>query len=381
VTVKGNLMPRSEIYRKDRLKYRNAESARRDAKLPRVSGEEFNRLRTPENRLESLNYGSDRKKVCLNCGYVGDNLAAHVWRCPRRPCKARVYKDEWDFNRTTSLYSESLSQKHRDIRKEKGYRAPILTAKQHEEITRKSAATRTGMKLRAPALAERRGRRLPPRPHLQKVPDTAIQRVMALNLPIAEGARRAGLSQTGYYRRIQKLGWTASEVRAQRGLITRYLFDLRTWSRQQAEPPTLDRILERHSSGLRGNEAGKFRPFTPYISHLEAELLAKLSVVGEMRGKRDSSAVVTLAAKVFQRARAVPASSPLAKKKSTRGPAPTKRALFEQGLLLREVGKSWGVIAKTLDPDGFAKNQRAASDRLRVGIEALRKKKASSVSD
>jgi hypothetical protein len=192
-----------------------------------------------------------------------------------------------------------------------------------------------------------------------------IQRVMALDLPIAVGAKAAGLSQTGYYRRIQKLGWTASEVRARRSLISRYLFGLRAWLRQQSSLSSLDQILQRHSAALRSEEAERFRPFTPYIPHLEAELLEKPATVGEVRSKRDSSAVVTLAAKIFQRARGI------GKVASSRkvGAKPVKKNLFLEAAALYLRLNSWGKVAQKLLPRDYAKDKRGTADRLRLGAK------------
>ena len=60
--------------------------------------------------------------------------------------------------------------------------------------------------------------------------------------------------------------------------------------------------------------------------------------------------------------------------KPKQGPTPTKRPLFEQALILKQSGLSWGQVAKKLDPIEFAKDQRRATDRIRVGAQKLRHK-------
>lgn len=61
------------------------------------------------------------------------------------------------------------------------------------------------------------------------------------------------------------------------------------------------------------------------------------------------------------------------------GPKPQKQELFAQARKLKDVEHlSWAQIGRKLDPVGFAKNQRAATDRIRVGAEALKKNNARS---
>jgi DNA-binding transcriptional regulator YiaG len=52
----------------------------------------------------------------------------------------------------------------------------------------------------------------------------------------------------------------------------------------------------------------------------------------------------------------------------------TKTELYTKGMELRKAGRSWAEIATKLDPDGFSRNKKAASDRIRVGVAALLKK-------
>ncbi len=56
------------------------------------------------------------------------------------------------------------------------------------------------------------------------------------------------------------------------------------------------------------------------------------------------------------------------------GVKPTKTAVFANGMELRAKGYSWGKIAVALDPQGFQQNQKAASDRIRAGVTALKNK-------
>jgi hypothetical protein len=312
-------MPLREMYRRDRKKWSAAESRRRRAKWPRVSAEELERLRLPENRLEALGYGLGKKQlVCLNCAGIFDgNFSRHPSACSQKPRSAEEYgadeyKDQWGYNKSARLTSaEWHTRKSQTLAKSPRFQAaqaknqPAALEAFAAERHRRSAVgqpVRRGPQ-RLQTILAKCGRRLDPRPDRQKVSDTVIQRVMALDLPIAVAAQRAGLSQTAYYRRIQKLGWTASEVRARRSLIARYLFDLRTWSRQQAAPPTLDQILQRHSAGLRGEGAAAFAPFTPYVAHLETELQAKPDTISQVAQRFNGSAIITLAARIFQRSR------------------------------------------------------------------------------
>jgi hypothetical protein len=52
----------------------------------------------------------------------------------------------------------------------------------------------------------------------------------------------------------------------------------------------------------------------------------------------------------------------------------SKHAMWSFGAELREAGYSWRKIARRLDPEGYAADHKAATDRMRLGITALLRK-------
>lgn len=400
----------SPLTRKQEWYKANAEKARADSrafhqrKRPHVSDDDLLRLRLPENRLEALNYGEEKKQqVCLNCGAIFDgNFSRHPSGCLVNPQISDAYREQWGYEKSNPLASvewqhnasasKRTSEKFRAAQERN--RPAVLTAfaarrARIAEANKRGEPTRRGpMRLEA-ILRRSAGQRGRPRklrkPH---VTDAQIEKILALDLTIAEGARRVGLSKAAFYSRAKiRHGWNSSDVKSRRSLVNKYVFELGRWVFSQQKLPTVQDVIDRHVAGVRSDMPDLFQKFRPFFPHMEAELsadpkwLAELAdrKLAQLKGNRGqlvlANVAIALASKVFHRVRAVPGPDSGPKQKRARGPRPTKRDLFEKGLQLRNAGKSWGVIAKTLDPEGFAKNQRAAADRLRVGIESLRKKR------
>jgi len=264
-----------------------------------------------------LTYGHEKKCVCLNCGLICDNLSRHPSACAEKKQSSEEYREMWGFNRSSPLASAKW-QEHASLSKknsEKFRRAQ----KQNWGRTSKAFATQRANRsahpirrgLRLEAKLRRHGRGLTRRLRRPEVTDEQIEKILALNLPIAESARRAGLSPTAFYRRAQRRhGWTAKDAKAKRALITKYIFKLRPWLRAGEQVPTVQAIIQRHMIGLRSGADELFQEFRPFLSHLEAELNDKPSLVQELVSRRDSAAVITLASFIFKRARARKVGAP-----------------------------------------------------------------------
>ncbi len=324
-------MPLRGIYRLDPKKWSTAESQRRRARSPRVSPEELERLRLPENRLEALVYSPGKKQlVCLNCGRIfAGNFSRHPSACEAKPQSADSYREQWGYNRSNPLTSaEWQTQKSQSLKSSPKFKAAkaknqrTMVAAFSGERRRHSTVGRPIRRgpQRLQTVLGKRGRRLPARPDRQKVPDSKIMEIIALDLPIAQsaklaifndGGRRRPLSQTAYYRRAQSLGWNAEAVRSRRRVVNRLVFELRSWLRAQHVLPTVQDIGARYAKELRGDRADLFSEFTPYLPHLQNELRMHPGMISELasrtttkRGGDNSGAVIKVASKVFQQTRA-----------------------------------------------------------------------------
>ena len=300
---------------RERARGRHKARAHHLAHQTRVPHIELERLRQEENRLEAVSYGPDKLNVCLGCGWAGRNLSRHVNACPVDPRPAPAYKDKWGYNKTNPLMTAELSTKSSEVRK-LSQRCLAAQEKNRQKVLEAFADQRQrGHRgpMRLEFVLRKRGRRLPERPDRRKVPDSKILEILALDLPIAQSAERAiftddsgkrkHLSQTAFYHRAQKLGYNATDVKARRALITKYIFDLRPWLRVQQQPVTMKQIIQRHVQALRGDAPEAFQRFTPFLSSLEAALNEHPGLIGEVVRRASSTAVITLAADVFQRVR------------------------------------------------------------------------------
>ena len=325
-------MPNREVYQQDRKKFSRAESVRRRARQPRVPPTELGRLQLPENRLESLEYGAEKKCVCLNCRLICDNLSRHVSACPEKKQSSPEYAALWGFARSTVLASAAWqaeasrskreSAKFQEAQEKNRPAWEAASNAQREQVTEAKKAgdpIRRGPQ-RLETVLKKTDRKLPARPDRQKVPDDKITEILALDLPLAQGAKlaifvddngkRRHLSLTGFYRRAQTLGWNVEAVRTRRRLVNRLVFELRSWLRTQQPLPAPEQIGKRYASELRGNNADSFREFTPYLPHLQSELRKHPEMIKKLasrtftkRGGENSGAVIALASKIFQRAR------------------------------------------------------------------------------
>lgn len=290
-----------------------------------VTEEELERLRKPQFRLEALAYGQDKLCVCLGCGQVAVNLSRHVSACPTDPLSADTYREKWGYDRSNALMAASESAKRRASRQSEAFQrafaekiAPSFAAKRSQQAGDREREGKPGRRrMRLESRLRRTGRSLPPRPGKQKVSDAVILEILARDLPVADGARRAQLSVTAFYRRAKRLGWDANGVKARRRIVNRYIFMLRGWLWGQRKIPSFDQILEWHAEGIRGDSRNAFIGFTPYLPHLkpilkaEPDLLRKLSEPQPVMDKTThgatlylGNAAITLSAKVFARSRA-----------------------------------------------------------------------------
>jgi predicted transcriptional regulator len=302
------------------------------ASQPRVSGEELERLRIPENLLESLRYGPDEKTVCLECGRIGDNLSRHTRGCPAKPQSSSAYKQRWGFDRSNPLTSpkqrEAYSQSQRRSatfdRRREGARKQLPTAR-----AARTGASRGPMSLESKL--RRRGKRTGARPHRQKIPDSKVLEILAFNLPIAEAARRAGISQTAFYRRAQRLGWDAEPAKEQRNKILERVFELRTWLFSQAQLPAVGGITQRYMNELRLGTLQHSPELTSFVRDLAAELTAHPEAIGELAGEKGklASSALSLASRIFKRARTMRGDGAV-KLKSSMGQKPRKHGPDKQ---------------------------------------------------
>lgn len=406
-----------ESVRKRRREYywRNAEQARAATKTyhqglrVHATAADLERLRLPENRLEALAHGPEQRQiVCLNCGGIFDgNFSRHPSACPRKPRSnydADAYREQWGYEKSNPLVSADWSERrsatlrnseafHKAQKLNEGRTLDAFAA----ERKRQSNAKAAGKPIRRGHVrAETRQRRViatwPHNPRKLRKPqitDVQIERILALDLPIAESARRAGLSPTAFYRRVQRRhGWSAAGVKARRSIVTKYVFGLRKWL--QANPrASVEDVLSRHSVGVRGPDSKLFQRFRPFFPHFEAELKAQPQWLGKLvevkparltnnKGRLQlGNEAMALASKVFQRARAKAGGESAAAliEKRRRGRPDNKGDIFRQAQKLHGLGLSWAAIAQRLVPDEYREDRRAAAHRLRVGVQDLKKKK------
>lgn len=385
---------RSRYNKRHRLAHLAEEKAKRRLKYQatqqRVDAPELERLRLPENRLEALAFGTEKKCVCLNCGLICDNLSRHVSACPVKAQSSDSYRCDWGYNRTNPLVSAEWRKQRSSILKDsekyqaaqKKLRPKFITAADAFRQLRSTAKTSGEAFHYGPMRAEATHRRSVTqrgRPHLngQKVSDSVIARLLAQDLTTTERAKRAGLSPRGFRVRARKLGWDGGLQREKRQVVIDYISDLGVWLRSHPQEATLDQALQRHGSGLREDEPSNlFRKFNPFLPSLEAELKANPAAIGKLKRSRNGRAAITLASKVFKRAHSVaaPAASPAAVAKTVGRPA-DKRKIFVRAKQMHSEGKKWAHIAKELVPDEFRADWRAAKERIRTGVRDLKGRK------
>ncbi len=399
-------MPIRAVYQENPREFREREKTRRIRNQPRVSAQELERLCLPANRLEALWYGPAKKCVCLYCGLICDNLSRHISACPKKPRKdfdSDGYRERWGYNKSNPLTSAEWqkersetfkrSEKFQAAQERNRTRWQVTAAAQRESVsTAKFAggAIRRGP-LRAETISRRTGRRLLSRPLRQKVPDSVIAKIIALDLSIAEGAKlavftdtnekRRHLSQTAFYRRAQRFGWQASQVKARRALVLKYVFELRAWLRNQQQLPTLEQVIQWHVSGLQGGTA-MFQEFQPFSRHLEAELKGHPEWLEKLLEKNSKAgAVIALASKVFQRAR-------VRKRQGAPKKSKPEHIVFGEVVnhVLARFRAAFGILAKAKKENSLSADQCAASLRASgysgpeiSAVLASRKPKATAV--
>ncbi|MGH9525049.1 MAG: MucR family transcriptional regulator [Terriglobales bacterium] len=351
-------------YRDNRTKAVERAKANYRARLPKLAPQELLRLRRPENLLEALEYGTDRQCVCLGCGGLFANLARHCAACPVEPISAADYRARWGYMKSNPLASPA-----EQARKRKAMASPRAREARAARSASSAvilAAGRAGQKgrPRGPRRAEQhlrhKGERRAARPHLQKVPDPEVLKIMAQNLTIAESAKRLGLSQYAYWRRVQRLDSAHfGRVRQQRQAVNRYVFDLRAWLWEQAAVPTLGQVLNRHAAQMRQRSATA-AAFNPFLHAFEVEVRADPEALERLAAKEPArtnsgrirlltgSAAITLASRIFRRARATAAAPGPAPKR--KGGRPRDENLWRRAQEFSAAGLSKRKIAPLLYP-------------------------------
>jgi predicted transcriptional regulator len=377
-------------YADHREKLKAVARANHRKKQPHAPSSEIDRLRQPENRLEACAYGPEKKCVCLECGAILDNLSRHVSACPVRPQSSDAYRERWGYAKSNPLASAAWRQRASESKKsspafkaarERSRSAWLANfAARRAEVTaaRESGNPIRRDKLREEVLRQRKPRRRP-RPDLRRegVTDDLVQEILALDLPIAESAKRARLSQTAFYRRAQRLGWTAQSSKARRRIVNRYVFELRRWLWMQPGPLNLQQILDHHAAEMRAGNA-LYCDFLPFLPHLKTELenqpevLKKLTerrTVGNGNGLISGGTPGRLAARIFQ----------LTRRRRRRGREGTRDqdARAAEQLHRRRPDLSWSQIAQKVDPVGFSLNPTTAGNLLRLAVAHRKKRRAS----
>jgi predicted transcriptional regulator len=317
--------------RRDRRyqKHREYKKKRYAAQQPRVPDAELERLRVPENRQESLRYGTGKQAVCLNCGRVGKNLGHHLPGCPVTPEPLDAYNERWGFPpaslsqkawRHQYYVQNSAEWKARSRKRYQDNRESLL-AKSNESARKKRLAQREQLRLttedlaaclkhpplartiRGPkwtaclecgalckslgghlrqchgltarqykakpgpdGVAPRYSRnaslssmdvqarlsksRKRPHPERRKISDNEIREIWARGLLTAQGAKLAGLSPTGYWKCLRRLGLDTGAFQRQQQELVVIVSELRKWIELQSQIPTTEQIAQHLSNAL-----------------------------------------------------------------------------------------------------------------------------------
>lgn len=337
------------------------------AKQPSVSAAELERLQLPENRLEAVAYGPQGLQICLECGRVCSNLSRHTSSCPVRPQSSAEYRKRWGYARSNPLASAAWSAGRSAASKTEA--AQAARRENREEALANLAAGREANrhpgrgKWRQETRQRRAGEIRHRRPRAHKVPDHEVLAVLGRGFPLAASAELAGLSQTAFYSRVQRLDPAHfPKVREQRRTVNRTIFDLRAWLWSLPAVPTPDQALG-WISGQVENGDSLALAFIPYLAALRGELRADPKALARL-GQRVpasggaktralvlGSAAIALAAKVFKRARKLHQAGGRAKG------APEQKSEWKIGARVEEV----------LTPPTFVKLCQEFADALEGG--------------
>lgn len=268
-------------YKQNSAEAKDRAKKQREASRKYVPQEELERLRRVENRGESLAYKLKKKIVCLECGWLGDDLNHHIRHCAIRPEDPGAYSKRWGFDLSTRLvspkYSETCSQ---------------IQRKNWASFERRSSMARS-----------RWGRGAGPRSHTQKVSNKKILEAVASNpgLSLIEGGQRTELSRSGFYKRVK-------EFRAPRSnrpyVRLASNSKLRAWIASQSQEFSAEEFMRFCTDNLDRGQLGDAE-FASSVLELEKELrenptwIAKITA--EVKGHKPAQSSMQLGNRVFAR--------------------------------------------------------------------------------
>jgi hypothetical protein len=300
-----------EYYERHKEGLKAAAKAYHRAKRQHVPEAELERLRLPENRLEALAYGPDKKQqVCLNCGAMFEgNFSRHPSACLVKPQSSDAYREQWGYAKSNSLASAAWHQRASDSRKN----SPRFKAAQERNRTaalaafaaerqRKSDARKEGKPircgpLRAEAIARRKQRGFRPRRLRRSVSEDRRWEILAMNLPLDEAAKRAGMSPTALYLWGRRRGYRWPDRRGEdQKIIIKYLRKLTDHVRSMHPRPSAGQISAWLTSS--GSDS-VFRAFEPYLPDFVAELTERPQWIRDLANAQDNRAVMGLMARIL----------------------------------------------------------------------------------
>jgi hypothetical protein len=276
-------------YRQNADKFKERAKKQREARRQQVSREELERLRSPENRSESLGFGPDKKIVHLACGWIGDDLTHHIRHCPIKPEGWSAYSRYWGFDPSR----------------------PPVSPKQRETYSETQRMNWASFERRSNMARNRWGKGTAPRLQTRKTSNRKILEIVASNpgLLLSEGAALAGLSRIGFYKRVNKLGDFRSLVpapRPQREFVRLASnAELRRWIASQPQEFSAEQFMQFCVDNL---DHGPLIPsqFASFILHLETELRERAEwiakIAGEIEGHKPAQSAMRLGNCVFERA-------------------------------------------------------------------------------
>lgn len=238
-----------------------------------------------------------------DCGALCVGLGPHLRQCHH--LTARQYKAKPGSDGVSSRYSKNASLSSKD-----------LQAQLSEKRTKLGLGKRLQASGKVPGvkkLIASRGRRvlsqqcrLEQSRRRRKIPDSKILEIIALGLPTAEAAKRAGIAERNFLARAQKLGCDTGASQRQRQRSQRLVFELRKWIALQPQIPTSEQITQHYTDALRSGLLMPSPELLSFIAHLEAELRERPETIAEIRlpSKAAVAVVLTLASRVSQRMRA-----------------------------------------------------------------------------
>jgi hypothetical protein len=278
-------------YQQNPDKFKDRAKKQREARRQQVSREELERLRSPENRAESLSFGPDKKIVHLACGWIGEDLTHHIRHCPVKSENWKTYSEYWGFDPSV----------------------PPVSPKQREAYSETQTMNWKSFERRSKMARNRWGKGSGARLHMRKFANRKILETVAANpdLSIIEGARLVHMSPVGFYNRVKKLGDFRNLVpapRPQREFVRLASNpQLRSWIASQPRDFSDEQLMQFCMDNL---DHGWLTPsqFALFILHLEKELREHSELIAqigaEVREHKPSQSAMRLGNYVFARARA-----------------------------------------------------------------------------